>query len=113
MSTNTNLHSVSELNETVWKDSKEVFDILNGWFEGEKRTESESNIVDNYIERYYDSGYTEIEGSESYLVTAIYNLYINEFMKNIGEEADQEERINNYKKLYMEVEQKFVEKNID
>lgn len=104
------LQSVDELNETVWEDSKEAFDILIKQYEENSTvTKDETKRLDSYFEKYYESGYKDNENAESYLVTSIKALDVNINLQGVGNEESQKERLQSIQESYMSLDQKFKE----
>lgn len=108
--TNTELYSIEELNETVWDDSKKAFDIIIKKYENISNvTDNEHSTLDEYLNKYYESGYVNMENAESLLVRSIYTLSVHVTLQGIGNEVDQREKISDIQKCYMEIEQMFKE----
>lgn len=104
------LKSVDELNETVWEDSKEAFDIFIKQYEDSSTvTNDETKRLDSYFEKYYESGYKDNENAESYLVTSIKALDVNITLQGVGNEESQKKRLPSIQESYMSLDQKFKE----
>ncbi|CEG30035.1 hypothetical protein [Peribacillus simplex] len=109
------LQSVDDLNKTVWKDSEKAFNTVVKRYEDISTvTDSESNQLDGYFDKYYESGYLDMENAESHLVTSIYALSVQVTLGSVGTEEEQKENFRDIQETYLEVEQMFKEhKDID
>ncbi|MFE4352453.1 hypothetical protein [Peribacillus butanolivorans] len=104
------LQSVDDLNKTVWEDSEKAFDtVVKRYEEISTVTDNESNQLDGYFDKYYESGYLDMENAESHLVTSIYALSVQVTLGSIGTEEEQKENFRDIQETYLEVEQMFKE----
>lgn len=104
------LQSVDELNKTVWDDSKKAFEILTKRYNDiSSVTDEEHELTEQYFDRYYDSGYVQMENAESLLVHNIYHFEFLQVTSGMGTDDEQKERQNKIQELYMKIEQKFKE----
>lgn len=98
--------SVAELNKTVWVDSEKAFDILVKRFEDiSSVTDEEFEQLNQYFQKYYDSGYVDMDNAEQLLVFSIKNFEVQIVLQGIGNEDEQNERHKNIQRLYMEIDQ--------
>jgi hypothetical protein len=106
------LPNVDELNKTVWQDSKKVFDILNESIENGKYSK-DMDFVEDYMKKYYESGYVDHENAETSLVSNIHALYIFFIGSTSFDGESQKESTESYKKTYAKLDQMFKDKGIE